>query len=83
MLNLGGNLWHWLRQTRELNNLELFWFDAICINQDNITEKNHQLLWMKDLYSKVRLNYLNHKSLALMSVGNLMFYLAWYCCQRE
>jgi hypothetical protein len=53
MLKVGENLWQWLRQTRELSNLELFWIDAICINQDNITERNHQLPLVKDIYSKV------------------------------
>ncbi|KAH8771493.1 hypothetical protein BGZ57DRAFT_1005675 [Hyaloscypha finlandica] len=71
--------------TRELNSLELFWFDAICINQDNITEKNHQLLWMKDLYSKLG-TAANESDLAIRKIKNgpepaqqKGFNLIWTC----
>lgn len=31
------------------------WVDAICINQNDITERNHQVWQIKDIYSKARL----------------------------
>lgn len=31
------------------------WVDAICINQNDLTERNHQVWQMKDIYSKARL----------------------------
>jgi hypothetical protein len=30
--------------------LDLFWIDAICIDQGNISERNHQVNLMKDIY---------------------------------
>lgn len=33
----------------------LLWVDAICINQSDIMERNHQVWQMKDIYSKARL----------------------------
>ncbi|KAJ8116605.1 hypothetical protein OPT61_g2010 [Boeremia exigua] len=32
----------------------LFWIDAICINQQNVTERSHQVQLMKDVYSRAR-----------------------------
>lgn len=32
-----------------------FWIDAICIDQDNIAERNHQVLLMKHIYSRAHL----------------------------
>lgn len=53
MVRVGINLWDWLRQAREHGNCELFWIDAICIDQGSVTEKNNQLPVMTDIYSKV------------------------------
>ena len=30
----------------------LFWIDAVCINQSNVDEKNHQVPLMRDIYSR-------------------------------
>jgi hypothetical protein len=29
------------------------WIDALCIDQSNVAERNHQVQLMKDIYSKV------------------------------
>jgi hypothetical protein len=31
-----------------------YWIDALCINQEDITERNHQVKRMKEIYSKAR-----------------------------
>jgi hypothetical protein len=30
----------------------LFWIDAVCINQSNVDEKNHQVRLMRDIYNR-------------------------------
>ncbi|KAF7514153.1 hypothetical protein GJ744_004478 [Endocarpon pusillum] len=30
----------------------MIWIDAICINQNDATERNHQVLFMKDIYTR-------------------------------
>ncbi|PMD31544.1 HET-domain-containing protein [Hyaloscypha variabilis F] len=46
------NLWQFLHQIREQGRRDRFWIDAICINQENVEERNHQVALMKDIYSK-------------------------------
>ncbi|KAH8745391.1 heterokaryon incompatibility protein-domain-containing protein, partial [Hyaloscypha finlandica] len=46
------NLWQFLQKMRQQGSLELFWIDAICIDQENVQERNHQVSLMKDIYSK-------------------------------
>ncbi|KAF5000622.1 hypothetical protein FDECE_11159 [Fusarium decemcellulare] len=46
------NLWSFLRmQSSRLSEPKLFWIDAICINQSNIHERNHQVNLMKQIYA--------------------------------
>jgi hypothetical protein len=40
-----------LRSLRSSNNIQLFWIDAICINQGNPKEKTHQVGLMNLVYS--------------------------------
>lgn len=46
------NLGHALRhlQYHEEGERKLFWIDALCINQDDVPERNHQVTLMKDIY---------------------------------
>jgi hypothetical protein len=46
------NLFHFLDSARLLPNIEsqAFWVDAICINQDNLSERNEQVAQMGDIY---------------------------------
>lgn len=49
---IGENLW-WFLHCRSLTMKKprLFWIDAICIDQDNVRERNHQVGLMKQIYS--------------------------------
>ncbi|KAE9366576.1 HET-domain-containing protein [Stipitochalara longipes BDJ] len=46
------NLWQFLHQMRVQGRRDRFWIDAICIDQENVKERNHQVALMKDIYTK-------------------------------
>ena len=46
------NLWHFLNTMRLENQTGEFWIDALCIDQLNVDEKNHQVQRMGDIYTK-------------------------------
>lgn len=47
------NLWDFLRQKRsEKTPKTFYWIDAICINQDDLAERTHQVRFMGQIYSK-------------------------------
>lgn len=49
---IGENLWWFLHcQSLTMKKPRLFWIDAICIDQDNVRERNHQVSLMKQIYS--------------------------------
>jgi hypothetical protein len=50
--NVGVNLWHAIRRLRHLDKPEVFWIDALCINQNDIPERNAQVLIMGDIYEQ-------------------------------
>jgi hypothetical protein len=50
ILDIGSNLACALRHFRNTSSSRILWIDAICINQSNITERNEQVLRMKDIY---------------------------------
>lgn len=54
VLKIRDNLWRFLQQAREHYSSTLFWIDSICIDQENVSERNHQVSLMKNIYSKVR-----------------------------
>jgi len=41
-----------LRNIRRPDHAIIIWIDAICINQQDIKERNHQVAMMRDIYSK-------------------------------
>jgi len=41
-----------LRNIRRLDHAIIIWIDAICISQQDIKERNHQVAMMRDIYSK-------------------------------
>lgn len=46
------NLWNFLRQQSGIiTRPVLFWIDAICINQSDVHERNHQVSLMKEIYA--------------------------------
>ena len=47
------NLWWFLHHMRLRSQWKLFWIDALCIDQSNILERNHQVNSMRQIYSNV------------------------------
>lgn len=43
-----------LRSLRLQDRPRVLWIDAICINQSNLLERNHQVQWMDQVYKKAR-----------------------------
>ena len=50
------NLWRFLRTARRLRALVdvWLWIDAICIDQQNVAERNHQVQQMAEIYANAR-----------------------------
>lgn len=49
---VGENLWWFLHfQSNIISDPRLYWIDAICINQSNVHEVNHQVSLMKQIYT--------------------------------
>ncbi|RDW57093.1 hypothetical protein BP6252_13839 [Coleophoma cylindrospora] len=46
------NLWWALHHLRLRYGVRLLWIDALCINQEDVIERNHQVALMKYIYSK-------------------------------
>lgn len=50
------HLWNFLHVARrKFNSLDRLWIDAICIDQNNVEERNHQVPLMGEIYSNSRL----------------------------
>ncbi|KAI1814599.1 heterokaryon incompatibility protein-domain-containing protein [Poronia punctata] len=49
--NVTENLECALRHLRQTSKDRILWVDALCINQDDIAERSHQVMLMKDVYS--------------------------------
>ena len=53
-LEIGSNLWtaliHLRRRTKDVT----LWCDAVCINQEDMSERNHQVLMMRDIYAQAQ-----------------------------
>jgi hypothetical protein len=45
------NLWDFLIQMRSDNRYAVYWIAAICIDQTNVHERNHQVQMMRQIYS--------------------------------
>ncbi|KAI0471378.1 heterokaryon incompatibility protein-domain-containing protein [Xylaria cf. heliscus] len=50
-LHIGQNLNSALRDLRRRDHPIRLWVDAICINQNDVNERNHQVQQMRDIYS--------------------------------
>jgi hypothetical protein len=48
------NLYQFLHRMRDRNEDRIFWVDAICLDQDNTHEKNHQVRHMGEIYQKAK-----------------------------
>ncbi|KAN0093541.1 Heterokaryon incompatibility protein (HET) domain containing protein [Hyaloscypha variabilis] len=51
-VKIRNNLWWALMYMREVNNDRILWVDALCINQNDIRERNHQVGLMGEIYSR-------------------------------
>ncbi|KAH7396766.1 heterokaryon incompatibility protein-domain-containing protein [Phaeosphaeria sp. MPI-PUGE-AT-0046c] len=51
-LEVTPNLYQALRHLRHPTELRTFWIDALCVDQKNIQERNHQVAQMKQIYSQ-------------------------------
>ena len=49
---IGRNLWLLLNDLRSEHYSEMLWIDAICINQEDISERNHQVRLMAQIYER-------------------------------
>ncbi|EUC47156.1 hypothetical protein COCMIDRAFT_61370, partial [Bipolaris oryzae ATCC 44560] len=49
--SVSRNLWTFLEQMHLQRRHGVYWIDAICINQSNTLEKNHQVQMMRRIYS--------------------------------
>jgi hypothetical protein len=53
------NLWDFLRrQSALIRKPKFFWIDAVCINQEVVSERNHQVSMMKRIYSTASYVYI-------------------------
>lgn len=52
--SVGNNLWCFLHHMRLRNQYVNFWIDAICIDQSNVMERNHQVQIMRKIYSNAK-----------------------------
>ena len=51
--NVSSNLFSALRQLRRREEQRVLWVDALCINQNDMTEKATQILLMGNIYSDI------------------------------
>jgi hypothetical protein len=51
---IGNNVNDVIRNVRLKDEIRVFWVDALCINQANLGERSHQVLLMRDIYSKAK-----------------------------
>ena len=57
-IDVRENLFEFLQQqARGASQPKLFWIDAICINQSNVHERNHQVNLMKRIYAEAKQVY--------------------------
>jgi hypothetical protein len=48
------NLWYFLKRLQTSGRRMHIWIDAICVDQENIPERNSQVLLMRHIYSKAK-----------------------------
>jgi hypothetical protein len=52
-LYIRENLWSFFQQQTFLEESDLIWIDALCIDQGNVNERNHQVTMMAEIFSHV------------------------------
>ena len=56
-LSIRSNLWNFLDIARCKLHSTPFWIDAVCIDQANTQEKNHQVAMMGEIYKQAKTVY--------------------------
>lgn len=51
-VNVGPNLAAALRQIGHMDEPQVVWVDALCIDQSNLKERSHQVAFMQDIYQR-------------------------------
>lgn len=57
LFQVRNNLFRFLKAFRSRYQTQIIWLDAICINQDDIQERSHQVQEMKRIYSGAKCVY--------------------------
>ncbi|KAE9376399.1 HET-domain-containing protein, partial [Stipitochalara longipes BDJ] len=52
IFDIRENLWQALKHVRLANWVRVLWIDALCINQDDINERNNQVSQMGNIYAR-------------------------------
>jgi hypothetical protein len=71
MVDVKDNLHQALKRIRLAETVRVLWIDALCINRDDINERNHQVSQMGRIYEKATgvvawLGLLDHSSMTAM-----------------
>ncbi|KAL9066380.1 MAG: hypothetical protein Q9161_007599 [Pseudevernia consocians] len=53
-LNVTSNLYEGLQRLRRRKSVHVIWVDAVCINQDDVQERNQQILYMARIYKQAK-----------------------------
>jgi len=80
------NLFRFLKAFRSRYQSQVIWLDAICINQDDVQERSHQVQEMKRIYSGAKCVYswLGDKPLPHTGIFNRQYILdLYYRCMRD
>ena len=54
LISVRRNLWQFLRRAKETQDRKVIWIDALCIDQNNVKERDSQAQMMGKIYSSVR-----------------------------
>ncbi|KIX97622.1 uncharacterized protein Z520_06400 [Fonsecaea multimorphosa CBS 102226] len=51
-LQVHSNAWHALSELRHEQDVRVLWIDALCINQEDVAERNVQVQMMREIYGR-------------------------------
>lgn len=54
IFRIGVNLESALRHLRYENAQRILWIDAVCVNQEDLTERSQQIMLMRDVYESAQ-----------------------------
>jgi hypothetical protein len=76
---VGKNLWWALYRLRQISQGRVLWIDAICINQNDILERKHQVLKMGDIYESAEhvLAWLGREEPSAETAASPLQNMAW------